>query len=83
MARHGPGGAFYSTDDLIKMARLDQFGVYSPVICRALLKLKQTEDENAKLIETIESYEKMEEIRNNYESSQDDQVNLDDLHESY
>jgi hypothetical protein len=49
MARHGEAGAFYTTDDLIRMARLESFGQYSAMLERVFVKLKQYESENKQL----------------------------------
>lgn len=68
MAKHQPGGAFYSTDDLLKMAQLGHFGNYSPVIYRALVRLKKLEVENTDLKATVSAYERIDEIRKEYES---------------
>ena len=57
MAQHRRGGAFYSTDDLIKMAQLGNFGNYSPVILRALARLKGLENEVRELRNAISYYE--------------------------
>jgi hypothetical protein len=83
MAKHRPGGAFYSTDDLYKMAQLGHFGTYSLVIARALSRLKSLENENAALKEILESYERIDEIQSNYDNVEAPQVNLDDLEQNY
>ena len=47
------GGAAYTTDDLIRMAKLEVFGQYSGMLIRAFEKLKLSEQENAHLRELV------------------------------
>lgn len=49
MARYGETGAFYTTDDLIRMARLESFGQYSAMLERVFVKFKSYEKENSHL----------------------------------
>jgi hypothetical protein len=49
MARHGENGAFYTTDDLIRMARLENFGQFSAMLERVFVKYKQLDAENKQL----------------------------------
>ena len=67
MAQGRNGGISYSTDDLIKLAQLGNFGTYSPVIARALMKLKIVEVENKELKEIISNYESIDDIKKDYE----------------
>ena len=60
-------GKFYSTDDLIKMGQLGNYGSYSPVVTRALIRLKQLEEDNKQLKETIESYQTIDGIKENFD----------------
>lgn len=87
MAKNRLGGAFYSTDDLLKMAQLGNFGNYSPVLYRALTRLKNLEIENSNLKETISSYEKIDEIKEVYENyectNETPPTSLDDLQDIY
>lgn len=53
MSKHTPSGAVYSTDDLIRMAHMDYFGQYNGVVGRALVRLKQLEQENKVLRERL------------------------------
>lgn len=58
MAKHTPQGTMYTTDDLIRMARMGNFGSqYSLMIARALQKLKYYEQENKRLRDVIVSLE--------------------------
>ena len=57
MSKHVPGGATYTTADLIRMAKLEYFGQYSAVVARALIKLSMLEEENKKLRETLSKYD--------------------------
>jgi hypothetical protein len=57
MSKHVPGGATYTTADLIRMAQLEYFGQYSAVVTRALVKLATLEEENKKLREILAKYE--------------------------
>jgi hypothetical protein len=59
MSTHTPAGASYTTQDLIKMARLEYFGQYSGVVGRALTKLSILESENKNLRERINQLEKL------------------------
>jgi len=49
MAKYGENGAFYTTDDLIRMSRLESFGQYSAMLERVFVKLKAYESENKQL----------------------------------
>lgn len=53
MSKHTPQGTFYTTDDLIRMAQLNQFGRYSTVLGRALVRLRQYEVENQQLKDAL------------------------------
>ena len=46
-------GAFYTTEDLIRMCQLESFGQHSGMIGRALIKLKLLEEENKQLKEVV------------------------------
>ena len=75
-------GKFYTTDDLIKMGQMGHFGNYSPVVTRALLKLKNLELENQTLRETIESYQKIDLIKENYDEDSHT-VSMNDMENNY
>lgn len=62
MARHTNGGAFYSTDDLIRMARLGNFGQMSNVAGRAFARLRQLEVENAELRQRVTELENIQTV---------------------
>jgi hypothetical protein len=49
MARNGETGSFYTTDDLIRMSRLESFGQYSSMLERVFIKFKIYEAENKQL----------------------------------
>ena len=49
MARNGETGSFYTTDDLIRMSRLESFGQYSAMLERVFIKFKNYEAENKHL----------------------------------
>lgn len=62
MARHTNGGAFYSTDDLIRMARLGNFGQFSNVAGRAFVRLRQLEVENQELRQRVTELENVQTV---------------------
>lgn len=49
MAKNANNVTFYSTDDLIRMSRLESFGQYSVMLERVFVKFKQYEAENKQL----------------------------------
>jgi hypothetical protein len=59
MALHTPGGAVYTTQDLIRMAQMEYFGQYSAVVGRAMSKLAFLEAENKKLKEDMAKLTKL------------------------
>jgi len=63
MARYGENGAFYTTDDLIRMAKLESFGQYSPMLERVFIKLKNYEKENSQLKTLVSQLKEELEIR--------------------
>jgi hypothetical protein len=62
MAKHTAGGAFYSTEDLIRMATLGQFGQMSNVAGRAFTRLRQLEVENAELRQRVVELENVQTV---------------------
>lgn len=73
-------GKFYTTDDLIKMGQLGNYGNYSLVVTRALIRLKQLELENKELKSILESYQKIDGIKESYENGE---IGLTDLENTY
>jgi len=63
MARYSETGAFYTTDDLIRMAKLESFGQYSPMLERAFIKLKNYEKENTQLRTLVAQLKEELEVR--------------------
>lgn len=59
MSVHTPAGANYTTVDLIRMAQMEYFGKYSPLVGRALTKLAILENENRELREKLEELTKL------------------------
>jgi hypothetical protein len=74
-------GKFYTTEDLIKMAQLGNFGNFSPMLARAMIKLKNLEIENTQLKSTIESYQKIDAIKDNDDG--DHTLSITDLQNNY
>lgn len=62
MAKPTQGGAMYSTDDLIRMATLGQFGNMSMMVARAMTRLKELELENAQLYERVQELENIQTV---------------------
>lgn len=73
-------GKFYTTDDLIKMGQLGNYGNYSPVVTRALIKLKQLEDENKELKSIIESYQNIDGIKDKFDG---ESLTINELDSTY
>jgi hypothetical protein len=65
------------------MAKLGQFGNLSPVALRALVRLKQLEAENKELRENIIAYERLDEIKGEYEGNKSPPVDLRDLDQQF
>ena len=62
MAKHTAGGAFYSTEDLIRMAQLNQFGQMSNVAGRAFAQLRRLEVENSELRQRVIELENVQTV---------------------
>lgn len=71
MARHVPGGSFYTTDDLLRFASMNNFGPMSPAVGRALLRLKRFEEEVPSLRQRIIELENIQTIADRAESQKD------------
>jgi hypothetical protein len=57
-------GASYTTDDLIRLARLESFGQFSPMLGRVFVKLKLYEQENRQLKELVSQLQSVDNQRN-------------------